>query len=246
MLSFIGLRFYFEVADVQEIDCQELIDLVTGRCGLVVGPGLTLDSGEFISLQRSVVAEFGCAEDQGFFDNIESAIQSRSEDEVREWFRLQVQNSTPPRLLSHIAQAKWSTILSTSIDLNLETRIEVESSKRPTRRDVSVVTDLFQQAQPRAVPCLKLLGSISSKDFVLTHTDYLTRKAQWRHAISRFADTVKGHPVLCVGVGEDAMVLNDLATEFLGASGRISRLILLADDPVLQNHVALRPLCQHA
>lgn len=221
-----------------EIECKELVQVITGRCGLIVGPSLTLDAGSWMECNSALASRFACEKGASVFETAEKVLDDCSIEEVREWFRQFVAEKKGPRLLSHLAQAKWSAILSLSIDTNLETLIEVENSKRPARRDLSIVTDFLQVLQPRTVPCFKLIGSVAHHDFVSTESEYLAAKSSWRHAISSFVDFVKSQPVLCVGLSEDQKLLHDLAGELLGSQQRVSRLILLSDDPVTQNRVA--------
>ena len=63
---------------MQSIECSELVEIISGRCGLIVGPGLTGDSNHWPALNDSASLKFGCEKGSDLFTTLESAVEGLS------------------------------------------------------------------------------------------------------------------------------------------------------------------------
>src|SRR5581483_8483954 len=217
-----------------EIAANEVGELLRGRMGLIVGPSVTCYPGILNDLSAHL-AEQGKASVKGTFLDAADALLDNgiSDSQVIEWVQSFLGKQSASAVISHLAKARWASVLSGSLDSHLEDALQTESSRRPTRQNVTVLNDPLTPPPPRTIPIFKLLGTSARDSFAFSTVTYLQRRSTWRHAVRGFADLVKGNPVLCVGMEACPWLLLDLAGELLGEKTSAPKaLLFLASDPL--------------
>jgi hypothetical protein len=207
------------------------------RPGLFLGPGATLGPGCLVEIARGLAARFDLVSDAPLLA-VADALGERGIDrpQLCTAFRGVLGSLTPSATLSQIATVSWSGVLSAAVDANFEARFQEWTLQSPGRRDVTVLSDFGLPHPPRTIPVFKLMGAASNDDFVLTTNDYRIAQHSWRHALARFADAVKGAPVICVGLNECRPLLLDLLAAFVSDRSLYPATLFFADsDPVVQD-----------
>lgn len=221
---------------LKPVSAESIADILMGRAGLIVGPGATVNSGLYSSLAKS----FGIQNSHLVSDikALGTALRGMNapEEELKEKLRDQYGTEAPSPYLQTLAKPNWKAVISLAIDSYLEDRIQIELDKKPSRRPMTIVTDLSMPIPPRSTPVFKLLGSVSSTDFALYEDEYLSSRVFWRNALTAFCETLAGSPVFCIGVDGDATAFLELVSEMLGSSSvRPSSLIFMKDCPLVNN-----------
>lgn len=217
-----------------EIAANEVGELLRGRMGLIVGPSITCYPGILNDLSAHLV-EQGKLSVEGTFLEVADALLDNgiSDSQILEWIQSFIGKQKQSAVISHLAKARWASVLSGSLDSHLEDALQIESSRRPTRQYVTVLNDPLTPPPPRTIPVFKLLGTSARDSFAFSTVTYLQRRSTWRHAVRGFADLVKGNPVLCVGMEDCPWLLLDLAGELLGEKTAAPKaLLFLASDPL--------------
>jgi hypothetical protein len=228
---------------MERIRADELGTYLRGKMGLVVGPGFTINPGVMAELASHLASEFGVESRDSFLETGDRCLEAGiSEDLLRDAIRqfLAAQKAAPG--LPQLAKARWSAVLSLTLDSFLDERIQREAERRFPRHPVTVLDDGRQPAPPRSTPIFKLLGRSDRDTFAYTNGHYVTRRASWwRSAVKDYADLVKGSPTLCVGMSDCPWALQDLLAEMYAQPTTTPRyILLLAEDPLHQNAAFLR------
>ena len=159
-----------------------------------------------------------------------------SESSVKQWVNEVIGIQKKSAFLSLVTKVRWAAIISATLDLHFEDGFRQETDRHPNWHPVTILSDLTTSPPPRTVPVFKLLGVPTREDFAFSTVSYLDRRATWRHAVKGFADSVKGNPVLCLGMSDAVWALTDLIAEMIGERSSLpSSLLFLADDPVCGN-----------
>lgn len=223
---------------VHSLDLEEFRQVLRGRIGLIVGPCQTLNPIWQTAIAAQFKSSFGIEGPGSYLDWGAAAIaKGHNALEVRNAVKLGVTSQQPSPILSTLATVRWSSVLSCSLDMNLEMRLQEQADSRPGRRSITVLSDLKMAIPPRDVPAFKMLGSVQRDDFPVTPTQYLLQKNNWRRAVPAFADRVHGDPVLCLGMSGLETILLELLSEMVADRNSAPHsLIMLADDPLSTNH----------
>jgi len=219
---------------MKSIQGKEVGRLLRGRMGLIVGPAITQFPGALSDLGKRLAKRLNVKADDSYLAVGDRAIAAgNTEREVRDAVRDILSSCTASAVIGHLSCARWSAILSATLENCLEDRLQREADRRPIRKPIVVLTDFSVPPPPRTVPCFKLLGMHTRTDFAVSTVSYVRRRATWRYALPVFGERVKGSPVLCVGMADSAQVLLDLLAELMACpSSAPSGLVLLRDDPL--------------
>ena len=222
---------------MEEIKATDVANLLRGRMGLIIGPGVTKCPGSFTELSAELAAKGEVSEGRHYIETGDASLdKSVTEDTIKQWIRECISGQSRAVGMSQLAKIRWGAVLSASLDLEFEDRFEQEKSRHPTWPPVTTLVDLQRSPPPGTLPVYKLLGLASRDDFVFSEAGYIRQKATWRHAVKGFADLVKGNPILCLGLADCPWLLFDLIGEMLAAPSTLpSSLLLLHDDPLCNN-----------
>ncbi len=222
---------------MDEIKADEVGMLLRGRMGLILGPGISKFPGSFDDLSTWLAQQGEIEPGESYIETCDALLDAGvDEANLKEWIRERVGGQKRSALLSHLAKAKWSAVLSVSLDSDFEDRFRQEGSKRAAWPNITILPDPLISPPPGTIPVFKLLGLAARDDFVYSSAAYIAKRATWRHAVKGFADHTSGNPVLCLGMSDCPAVLFDLIGEMLGDhSAMPSCLLLLSDDPLCGN-----------
>jgi hypothetical protein len=216
----------------QSLDLEGFRQILRGSVGLIIGPAQTLHPNWAKPLADELKSAFGVESAGTYLDAGSMAVQkSNTSDSVRSAIRRAVTSQSASPQLSSLVKVRWSALLSCSLDMNFEMKLQEQADNRPGRRSVSVISDLTMALPPRDVPAFKLLGSVQRDDFPVTVPQYLLQKNKWRRAVPAFADRVRGNPILCLGMsGLDALLLELLGEMLADRNSAPQSLVLLAGE----------------
>jgi hypothetical protein len=226
---------------MEPIRANQIETILRGRIGLITGPELSLGPRVYTELSGRLAQEWGVADLGNFLETAEACLEgSTTEEALRETIRVFVDNHRPMPEMEPLARVRWSAVLSASLDIHLENRLQRAADRRVVTGHPITVLDAASQIAvppPRTVPVYKLLGNSAKDAFVYSSVQYrLQRTGWWRTAVRDFADRVKGTAVLCIGMSDCAWLLEDLLAELVGQPTTApSHLLLLWDDPLRNN-----------
>ena len=228
---------------MKQIRADELSSYLRGKMGLVVGPGFTVSPGVLTELSSHLAKEFGVEKRDNFLETADRCVEANtSEEALRESVRQFISIQKPAPTLPHLAKARWSAVLSLTLDTFFEDCLQRESERRYPSHSITVLDDNRQPPPPRTTPVYKLLGRSDRDTFSYTTANYAIRRASWwKHAVKDYADRVKGSPTLCIGMSDCPWALQDLLAEMYVHPTTTPRyLLLLAEDPLRENATFLR------
>ena len=236
-------------ASPSRVSLQDFAALTRNRLGLIIGPGIGSDPTLLAKLSRELSHQFKTEIGRNYVETCDSVLSiPTNEGEVREFLRTffaqrpgaQTRGSAALRALT---EAKWNAVLSCMLDGAFDTGLRQYAQLHPLRPTVTVVSALPMALPPRTLPIFKLLGALERDDFAYSTVTYATRRAKWHEALRTFADLVKDHPVLCLGMSELPFVLVDLLAE-MTADIRLTpaSMLFLDSDPVLLDSKVMRIL----
>ena len=217
---------------------EQLRAIARTHVGLIVGPAVTTSEPDvLLKLRDALAAAFGVSPTGTYRDTAEAAVAAGAElSRVRATIRSATQRAAASPGVRTLARVRWSAVLSLASDKHLEDALVARSAAALHGRDVSVISNLFDEAPPHTVPVFKLLGAYDRDDFVATPSDLLRRTPLWAKPVRAFLDAVKASPILCLGLADSDLAFEILSGHlFAGPSHRPARLVFLADDPILQN-----------
>jgi hypothetical protein len=219
------------------IDAADIGQLLRGRMGLLIGPGMTTFPGSFGELRDQLAARGGVTAGDTYLATCDALIDNGTADsQIRDWIRETVSGQKRSALLSHLVKYRWAAVLSAALDGYFDDAFQQESARHVSRQQVTILSDLLTPPPPRTVPVYKLLGLVTRENFAASTVGYVERRSTWRHAVKGFADLVRGNPVLCLGMSDCPGLLLDLAGEMIGDRTTTPAVLLfLADDPMAGN-----------
>ena len=224
---------------IKAVKLENLPQIIRGRLGLIVGPAVTLYPGVLRDLRDTLARSFSFPlPNSGTFLDVADQLVcgGKTANEIRKTVCQFQGEQQPSAVVSHLSKARWSAVLSASLDNYFEDKLQTEAQRRPNRRPVAVFNDLAQMPPPRVLPVFKLLGMQNRSDFPISQVEFMQRRAQWRYATACFSERVKGSPILCVGMADCDWVLLELLAElFASRTSTPSDLLFLSDDPVIAN-----------
>ncbi len=211
--------------------------LLRGRMGLIIGPGITKFPTAFSDLAGRLAESGNVASGGTYLDVADRMIDAGAADAtVAERIREIVGSQQPSTLISQLCKARWGAVLSASLDMHFEDGFQQASTGHPSRQPVTVLADLRTMPPPRSIAVYKLLGVAARDGFARSQVTYVERRSAWRHAVKGFADAVKGNPVLCLGMDDCVWVMLDLLAEMLGERTALpAHLLFVSTDPLIQN-----------
>src|SRR5580698_3025484 len=118
---------------MSEVSASELEQLLTGKMGLVIGPGVTNYYGSFDDLTNTIAARAKITPAGNYLETCDSLLDTgMTEQLVCEWVREALQAQPPSTLLGRLSKVRWSAILSACLDSHFEEALQRESLKHPT------------------------------------------------------------------------------------------------------------------
>ena len=220
----------------QTLELDEFRQMLRGSMGLIVGPSQTLNPNWSTPVAEQFKKLFAIDLQGTYLDWGSAAAKGHSQQDIRDAIRGAISSQYPSPLLMSLASVRWSALLSCSLDVNFEIKLQEQADNRAGRRSFTVVSDLLMALPPRDVPAFKMLGSVQRDDFPITIGQYLLQRNKWRRAIPAFADRVRGNPVLCLGMrGLEAVLLELLSEMLADRNSAPHSIVLLADDPLTTN-----------
>lgn len=204
-----------------------------GHLGLLVGPTLTLGTGIVQEMSAAVATEFDVPEGANYLDTCECALAAGHHPEaLRLTLSRIIAARRPSPLSSRLAKVRWGGVLSFAADTTLEDLIRTEAAKRAFQPPGIVIDSPTLAIPPRAVPLVKLLGTVGRDTLCVSRYEYSRSRPRWRTALRAFLDLVKDAPVLCLGMADMPWALSDALAELGSSQAFISRLVILEDDPL--------------
>ena len=222
---------------VTTVDLEGFRHLSRYNFGLIIGPNQTLGSGWATRLSEAFKSNFGIDSVGTYLELGSTALeQSHQAQSIRETIRQSLSSQHPPASLDSLSKIRWKSVLSCSLDLQLELKMQEQADRSPSRRSIAVITDLEMALPPREIPAFKLMGAFVRDDFPVTRAQYRLHKNKWRRVLPVFADSVRGSPVICLGMsGLDGVLLDLLAEMLADRNSAPQSLVLLSDDPLTTN-----------
>lgn len=213
--------------------------------GLIIGPGLTLNGSFEDQLGSKLKASLGC-EDIKSSDllSISDEILDRggySDFEVRQEVvsAYSSVNSVSPDL-SKIVPARLRCVISLTFDDHFRSRYREYWESKPLASDLVTVANETIRFGDKAIPYFALLGDIGDQREAFriscSRSDYVSRRSIWSSTMRSLPDCLHGAPLLAIGTAEISERLSDLITAIIQLGPkRPHRLVLLKDDPILNN-----------
>lgn len=225
------------LAKTEVIQARDLNNLAKSNLGLIIGPSITTTTSDFYrSLGKFISTEFSTPNCDSIFETIEIAVNGNSKDLVSNSIDKFFEALRPSPLLNQISRIKWSAVISTAMDDFLEQSLREERRNQPVLLDYSVITDFRDIPPPKTIPIYKFFGSWSREDYLMSQTDYMLKVPSWSNILNDYSDLVKASPTLCIGLSDTPWFLELLLAHMQTQRIRSSKIILLADDPLINNN----------
>jgi len=149
------------------IRANEIETILRGRIGLITGSELSLGPRVYTELSGRLAREYGVTDLRNFLETAEACLEGgTTEEALRDTIRGFLDNHRPMPELELLAKVRWSAILSASLDIHLENRLQLAADRRVVAGRAITILDATSQIAvppPRTVPVYKLLGS-SARD----------------------------------------------------------------------------------
>lgn len=220
-----------------KLELDDFRQILRGGIGLIVGPAQTLNPKWADPIMEKLKSSFG-VESQGTYldQGSAAAAKGHTSQDIRNAVRDAIKGQCGSPLSASLASVRWSALLSCSLDMHFELKLQEQADSRAGRRSFTVVSDLTMALPPRTVPAFKMLGTVLRDDFPVTLSQYVLQRNKWRRAVPAFADRVRGNPVLCLGMSGLEVVLLELLGEMLADRNSAPHFfVMLADDPLTSN-----------
>ena len=133
----------------QSISAEDVMRMLRGRPGLIVGPTLSMGAGCLNELAKKIAKANDCSEyEYGLFPQIDKLIEigvdpSTLREQLREAFR---ETGNTSSILS-IGRTRWSAVLSASWDTVFEQELQDWCDSSPTRPPVRAGPGLDHKGQ---------------------------------------------------------------------------------------------------
>ncbi|OOG26423.1 hypothetical protein B1C78_04985 [Thioalkalivibrio denitrificans] len=231
------------------VSLQQLLSELRRFPALVVGPGVTSNSGISNDIVDAILREFADefekdASVSNYLDLVDSVADPESSEipHIDECIRKHVLSIPGAPQIRQLLRVDWSTIVSLTPDVCLEDALRERLEGTATSRTLTLVDCARVLPQFRTTPIYRLLGNPRSKNaesgLVTRQSDLLIRQQSWPDMLRSFADFTKEAPVLIVG----NEVNQDLVERFFAAlvslpSPRPRIFVHLKGDPVGTNRV---------
>lgn len=194
------------------------------RMGLIIGPAFTCGPNWIDAFRKAL----GAQEGEILSSLAKAAIPNVAE--ARGKLAAVVGTLPPVAELKALAEGRWQSILSFSLDLRLEEAVAKHLSKTSATGQIDKVWPLSRTPITSSIPAFKLLGPAFADDFVITTAELLRAKQFWKTACSDAVDATRDAPFVCLGLTGLEQHFFELVSCFNPA--RLPRFLFLASDPL--------------
>jgi hypothetical protein len=201
---------------------DQLLQLLRKRPGLLLGPAQTLYPGAIHDFLRSL----GVAQS-------EIPIAGTLSSDAPARLRTFAANVRAGMGTTELASVRWASVLSLCPDTFFDEEFRNQQDKRATRTSAVFLDPPNMAPPPKSLPVFRLLGSTASDSYTLSRSQYARAKGAWPKAVRAFVDSLKGAPLVCIGLQDSLTSLLDLISMFMGLpQGAPPNWIFLGSDPL--------------
>ncbi|MCU7870796.1 MAG: ATP-binding protein [Candidatus Thiodiazotropha sp. (ex Lucinoma borealis)] len=238
------------------ISLQDVLDSLTRRPGIVVGPNAVSTLGDLSTLFESAAGTIlsgdqslvssSCEDQRTFLDSlraIQPELAGKYEHSIQEGLR----KLLPSLDLPYLAKAGWSVCISLTQDLLFEAEVSNYLDSIPSSRTVTIVDHPSVRPPPRTIPIYKLLGNLDNSEhgcsLAIAGSDLLLREKMWPLLLKTSSDYLKDSPLIFVGTETVVDLARSVVSTLISMpQPNVSRFIFLKDDPTLSDPT-VRALC---
>ena len=155
------------MTDTRSLSPEDVAQSLRGPMGLIIGPGATSSMEFFSEASAHIASELKSAHGPSLFATGDMALDAGcDESAIIEQMCHYVERLSPNPMLSTLAKARWSAVLSICIDDFLEAQMRQATSTSAVMRPIRVVTDFLAADPGRVTPVYKLLGSADRRKII--------------------------------------------------------------------------------
>ena len=177
-------------APVDDISIEQFGDMLRGRLGLIVGPGITKYPGCLKEVRDSLAAHGNLPTEGSVFAIGNALLEHNVSDlQVVGWVRDRLGEQKKSSLRTHIVKVRWAGVLSAALDTHFEDdyRQYIEN-KKPNWPQVTTITDPMAARKSSATlcsctPAVRIAGVLShgwSRIFYMGRTRSCSRSGTKR------------------------------------------------------------------
>jgi len=217
---------------LHKIALDDAETLFRGRMGLIYGPGITGDTNFFDTLANNIAQGWNLPPAGDYLGLAQQVLnQGIDVSSIREIVRQTLVSRRGAGYLKRIANLKWSAALSLALDSAFERDLRKACQRRASSYTATQVVEFGQVLPFKTIPVFKLLGDAEANNVILSELEYVTRRPRWRDAVQEFADKVRDHPVVCLGLAGCQRFFLDLLAQLVSEpKTRLSPMLLLESE----------------
>lgn len=234
------------------ISLQDLQSLTRTGIGLVIGPGLTENPNHegALAKQLSRLVSGPVHPEEHFLRIADKAYKSEKaspsvvHDIIKSHFENPLSVSTS---IFRLLNANLKAVVSLSFDSHFKTKYNDHYESKPVGKMLATVASPDDRPPPGSMPYYSLLGDPSDlteeRRLVTSESEYVLRKADWPQILRSLPDAMLGDPLFLIGHQFTKDRVSDFLSTLRGLGHKTPRrLILLKDDPILEDMTITRIL----
>jgi hypothetical protein len=191
------------------LERNQVSALLKRRPGLIIGPAQTLSPGAMAAFANSVSPKATGLP--------LASLPPDAATKLKAFLPNAIGKSPTGGMTQVLAKVRWSAVLSLSPDAAFEEAFTGELAKVQTKGLVPAVLEPpTVTSPPLSIPVIKLLGSSARDTFALSRAEQTRMKSSWAQLVRMFVDSLKGAPVVCIGLEDNVSELHELIALMLG------------------------------
>jgi hypothetical protein len=142
--------------------------------------------------------------------------------------------------LVDLGKVNWCGVISLTLDTMFYDVLKTELGKSLTRHSVTVIAKPIRKLPSRTIPYFALMGHLpyhlENDRIAICESDYRKRRQSWSTVMESLPDALRANPIFFLGCGSVPERACDFLDELLRFTSKVpARIVLLKDDPLLQN-----------
>jgi hypothetical protein len=235
-LAKLPIQYLASEPPMNEVKPEDLAGYLRGRMSLIIGPDITKFPQSFTAISNQMAKQADVIALPRFIDTSEELIaKGLLPVSVQKTVNEIIGSQPSSSVLVQLAKVRWAAVLSFSLDSHFDDCFRQERDRRAMWPQIAVLRTLTEPLPPKAIPLFKLMGISTDQTCAYSAAEYTIRKALWRDAAKIFRDYTKANPVLCIGLSDASWAFMDFISDMIAVRAMPKTLLLLADDPLLNN-----------
>src|ERR1019366_2371419 len=129
---------------MDEIRAGEIVDLLRGRMGLVIGPSITKQPNSLDEVNVKIAEQAQIKPQETYIATSDALLEKGiSESQLKASIRDAVDHQKMSSVLSHLAKLRWATVISASLDSHFDDSFRAESDRRGIAQTITEINDLL-------------------------------------------------------------------------------------------------------